>query len=304
MMNKTDVLDYVPSSPDYEGEIKKKRLENYTMLRMFLDFDDIDTTEKMCAMREVVEKRYDLYPFQDDKAFLSWFKTYKKDMDEKITSYSHRWGDSEFSIRQSMKDNELFSRSFIKEPGKQSFHQGYGAAWLLSNVPFISELKVLNNGGSKALICEYGEIKPIKCKTDDHTKTIDFIIKYRFKDKVLVFYVSHKYTGISGGTQNLQSADVSFYLMHALQSTDANVVFLSITDGDYYHLKYDAGDTIFDSKLAYYKTRLNGERCISTTSADFIKDVAPVIIKWLKANFEAEEIAEELECFEILLSKF
>ena len=88
MMNKTECDKYAPSSPDYEGEIKKRRKENYDTLRMFLDFDDMDTIEAMCAIREVIEKRYDLYLFKNDKAFVKWFKAYKKDMDEKISNYA------------------------------------------------------------------------------------------------------------------------------------------------------------------------------------------------------------------------
>ncbi|PWV43541.1 hypothetical protein [Candidatus Phytoplasma asteris] len=66
-------------------------------------------------------------------------------------------------------------------------------------------------------------------------KSIDFSFKY--KDLEIIFYVFHKYTKESGGSQDNQKNDVKISIEEAKTDTqkyNKNIMILFICDGDYY----------------------------------------------------------------------
>ena len=113
-----------------------------------------------------------------------------------------------------------------------------------------------------------------------------------FKDKVLSFFATHKYTKDLGGSQDNQYKDVQEFHTEAKECIDNNYFLLSITDGKYY-LSKESGLTQNMSKIQYLNTgRFKGDRNCATNLNNIVVDIVPVIKTWLRNNFEEDEIKE------------
>lgn len=154
----------------------------------------------------------------------------------KIANWANRFDYSFDVIKQKILDDEIFRCVFIKDPIKQNICQKLAAKYITS-LDFVENFQSLPAGGKKALYLVNGKLfsgKELGRRAKD-TKSIDFSWKIGER----TFYATHKYTGISGGSQDNQYNDVQTFLKNARDCNDENVIFLAICDGDYY-LKKDS----------------------------------------------------------------
>ena len=128
------------------------------------------------------------------KTIINKIKKEKEDLEVKIRNFAEKWSFEETYIKNELKTNELLLLSFVKEPGKQTFHQHFAAKYL-SSLPLIENFEQLPSGGNDALYVVNGKIVKGKDKDDQKTgKSIDFKWEYTFNGKTLAFYATHKYT--------------------------------------------------------------------------------------------------------------
>ena len=193
------------------------------------------------------------------------------DMKFKIENWATKFGYSFDEIKAKNVDDEVFRCVFIKEPGRQSFHQKVASLYI-QGLQFVENFKVLPSGGKNAIYLTSGKLfdgKTLKAKSKD-IKSIDFT----WRTGKIIIYASHKYTGINGGTQDNQYHDIQAFLNHARDCNDANVIFLAICDGDYY-LQKDSktGD---ETKLKRLERLTDGKRVFALNTnqlSQFLKSL-------------------------------
>lgn len=242
----------------------------------------------------------------DNRTILSKLKHEYSDLSVKVENFSNKWGYEENFVWCYLLDNDkLFRLFFVKDPGKQTFHQHLAAKWI-NNLPFVNEFKELSVGGKDALYVLDGKVingekkKEVKDKTIP--KSIDFYWNYQFSGKKIEFYATHKYTKISGGSQDNQYRDVQNFLAEAKSCDNINICFVSITDGPYYLLSEPTASNM--RKIDYLNSQLFCNKSNIATNLDcFMPSIISRIIIWLKENFEEKEISEEIEKLNILASK-
>ena len=84
----------------------------------------------------------------------------------------------------------------------------------------------------------------------------------------LTIYIAHKYTGLSGGSQDNQKNDLSGFISHANKNKDSNIIFLAIADGPYY--KY-AKNSI--SEIDLLKKNANKEKGVYATDMSGVPEI-------------------------------
>lgn len=242
---------------------------------------------------------------KDNNKILNAVKKEYKDLVFKIKKFSEKWNVEINEVKNNLFCNDLFLLTFVKDPGKQTFHQHFAAEWI-KKIEFIDNFQELSSGGQNALYVVNGEIVSGKQKHNQKTgKSIDFVWEYIFNDKKMLFYSTNKYTKTSGGSQDNQYKDVQEFHTEAKQSIDENIYFLSITDGPYYLLKETSLKDLNKTKLDYLNTgRFKGDRNLATNCDLLVSDIVPIIIKWLENNFSNEEIEEEIKKLNIIKDKY
>ena len=229
------------------------------------------------------------------KTIINKIKKEKEDLEVKIRNFAEKWSFEETYIKNELKTNELLLLSFVKEPGKQTFHQHFAAKYL-SSLPLIENFEQLPSGGNDALYVVNGKIVNGKDKDDQKTgKSIDFKWDYTFNGKTLTFYATHKYTKSAGGSQDNQYKDVQEFHTESRNCINENILLLSITDGPYYLLKETSVKKQNLTKLDYLSKQYKGFRNLATTTNTLIKDISKFIIQWLDTNFDKNQIEEEIE---------
>lgn len=229
------------------------------------------------------------------KTIINKIKKEKEDLEVKIRNFAEKWSFEEKYIMNELKTNELLLLSFVKEPGKQTFHQHFAAKYL-SSLPLIENFEQLPSGGNEALYVVNGKIVKGKDKDDQKTgKSIDFKWEYTFNGKNLTFYATHKYTKSAGGSQDNQYKDVQEFHTESRNCINENILLLSITDGPYYLLKETSVKKQNLTKLEYLSKQYKGFRNLATTTNTLIKDISIFIIQWLTINFDKNLIEEEIE---------
>lgn len=229
------------------------------------------------------------------KTIINKIKKEKEDLEVKIRNFAEKWSFEETYIKNELKTNELLLLSFVKEPGKQTFHQHFAAKYL-SSLPLIENFEQLPSGGNDALYVVNGKIVKGKDKDDQKTgKSIDFKWEYTFNGKTLAFYATHKYTKSAGGSQDNQYKDVQEFHTESRNCINENILLLSITDGPYYLLKETSVKKQNLTKLEYLSKQYKGFRNLATTTNTLIKDISIFIIQWLMINFDKKQIEEEIE---------
>lgn len=229
------------------------------------------------------------------KTIINKIKKEKEDLEVKIRNFAEKWSFEEQFIMNELKTNELLLLSFVKEPGKQTFHQHFAAKYL-SSLPLIENFEQLPSGGNDALYVVNGKIVKGKDKDDQKTgKSIDFKWEYTFNGKTLAFYATHKYTKSAGGSQDNQYKDVQEFHTESRNCINENILLLSITDGPYYLLKETSVKKQNLTKLEYLSKQYKGFRNLATTTNTLIKDISKFIIQWLDTNFDKNQIEEEIE---------
>ena len=223
----------------------------------------------------------------------------EKDYQLKITNFCERFGLDTDKVMQKILDDQIFALVFAKDPGKQTFHQNYAANYI-RGLPFIIDLVVLPSSGKNAQYVINGEVKSRVEVQNTKVKSIDFTWNYEFKEKVLKFYATHKYTRGQGGAQDNQLEDVFKFLENARQCVNKNIFFFAITDGNYYTVPYtkDTGFPDNKDRIEYMNAKYQGNRLKVTKSENILTDIITVLEKWLVSNFSLDEISEEIKLLE------
>ncbi len=92
-------------------------------------------------------------------------------------------------------------------------------------------------------------------------KSIDFYLKCNNKD----VYIYHKYTKIGGGHQDNQYDDLKQFIMAANSSTNRNIIFIAVADGNFYNSKNGKANT---TKIQRLKDIANGKTTFAMTSKE------------------------------------
>lgn len=160
--------------------------------------------------------------------------------DQSIMKKIRNWADKydltfEF-VRHKVFIDDIFALNFVKDPGRQNFHENTAAYFLGSLYP-IYEFELLPKGGASAKVINNGMLVSLKQSKEStsNPKTIDFswIIKTN-KGTNIRCYASHKYTKDKGGSQDNQYNDLKSFMQHAHQNQAKNTMFFAICDGKYY----------------------------------------------------------------------
>lgn len=306
--------NFVLPQRDYEDAEKAIRLRNIKRLYDLLDIMEdapsceVLSTEGTQRLRELppLLAQFNASYFADSNhnSFngLARIRSEYDGLQLKIANFARKWGYDVEHVRNALRErHEFFSLCFVKEPGKQTFHQHFAAEWLRA-LPFIEHLVELPSSGRHALyIDNSGEIiSGYEKKNRKLSKSIDFKWEYHFKDRCLTFYATHKYTKDSGGSQDNQYKDVQEFHSAARNCVEPDLLLLSITDGPYY-LTSQTLESSNKSKLEYLNSgRFRGDRNYATSLFSFISDTAPMIIKWLKENFDELDVSEEVAKLNVL----
>ncbi len=241
------------------------------------------------------------------KEALRWYKTYNDDFDKRIEGLARRLNlEKEFVFYEAI-NNSFLLKELCRDPKKQTIHQKLAAKWI-SEIPFISGFDEPINRGVNAMYVSSGQVLCGKAAQGQKTgKSIDFIWDYTFKEKTLKFYATHKFTRQTGGSQDNQFEDVCIFHEQARNCINDDVVFLSITDGDYYLLKYTKHTDAIKQELnhiEFLNELYGGKHNVATRSIALVSVVVPIIIKWLERNFLPEDITNEIEKLNIIKSNY
>jgi hypothetical protein len=185
-----------------------------------------------------------------------------QDVSQKISNWANKFNYSFDVIKQKIIDDEIFRCVFIKEPGRQGFHEKIAAEYIKS-LDKVNDFKKLPNGGKDAIYLTNGKIfkgSDLNKKSKE-TKSIDFT----WKTGKFTIYATHKYTGIdgSGGSQDNQYEDVQKFIKNAVDCNEENCILLAICDGDYYKRRDSKTDDetkikrlerLTDNKTVFVKT--------------------------------------------------
>ncbi len=204
---------------------------------------------------------------------------------KKVRNFIEKFELNEREIMEKYEKDEIFALFFVKDPGKQSFHEKAAAEFIKSlnkslDIKLFQNFRNLPTGGKNALYISNGNVidyNTRKGKSDG--KSIDFYWEYNYKNKKLKFYASHKYTEASGGSQDNQRIDIESFMEGARSSRSSNEKFYAITDGEYYKdMREDLND-------------MHGNSHVKSISIDELAgDVAKCVKAWLKKEFGDEAI--------------
>lgn len=231
---------------------------------------------------------------ENKKEFLTRLKSdnLSKADKQKISNYCLKHGYKKDDIVKELKKSLYLIDFFVPEPSRQSFHENlmYQNLYEVFNDVGFIEINKLNN---KALyINNKGKAvsKDKLGKADKKIKSIDFETTYTFKGETLLFLMSAKYTNEDGGAQDNQRNDMINSLENASKITDKNIVFLGITEGDYYKKirKNNKKSYLESLKKDYNKKNINVDDLYDTS-----KRIIEIIKDWLIENFEDNKEREE-----------
>ncbi len=241
-----------------------------------------------------------------EKKMLKYIRDYNKSFENKIEGFMEKWGFEYEYIYNKILEDELFSLNFVKDPGKQTFHQHLAKEWI-ERIPLVEKMVEPINHGDNAIYIYNGVIKTGKELSGQKVgKSIDFIWEYTYKHKTLKFYATHKHTKISGGSQDNQFEDVCLFQEQAQKCWDDNIYLLSITDGQYYLDKYTKMKTknLEMNKITFLNKHYGSSRNKATNCLLLVNDIAPVIKEWLNSNFSQIEIQDELNKIDTVCKKY
>lgn len=185
----------------------------------------------------------------------------------KIDNYCELYGFEYELIKYKILEDDLFCIQFCKSPQKQSLHQKL-ALEEIKSIPKIQNAILLPSGGSGSMYVVSGLVLPYSqaknTSTTNKTKSIDFVWDYIDNNGVIIkCYATHKYTKVSGGSQDNQFKDILNYMDNAKHHM-GNDYFFAICDGEYYQQSYNG----YKNKIDYIIGTHKGNRCFALTVND------------------------------------
>ena len=145
-----------------------------------------------------------------------------------ISTFARNYGYSDKEVEKHIREDEYFRCFFAKDPTKQGIHEKTAKEYL-RQLPIDDFKKLPTSGNGAYFITSDGVI----CKGMENppTKSLDFFWKFAGFE----WYITHKYTKASGGSQDNQFNDVK-NTINLWQKGGArkNQILVAIVDGDYY----------------------------------------------------------------------
>lgn len=217
---------------------------------------------------------------------------------EKVKKFVEKFELEEKEIMEKYEKDDVFALWFVKDPGRQSFHEKIAAKFIESlneqlGVDMFQNFENLPTGGRNALYVSNGNVIDYSTRQGrSDGKSIDFYWEYNYKNKKLKFYASHKYTESFGGSQDNQRNDVEAFMEGARSNRSSNEKFYAITDGDHYK------DLIDDLN------EMHGNSHVKAINInDLPGDVAKYIKSWLQDEF-GNDALKEIEKFDYIIKKY
>lgn len=288
-----------PDPINFENEENRLRIKNMRQLQDFLnnlikfpemvgDFENLkprDFTTKY-ALKTNNENIYN-----DCKNFII-----------KITNYANNFDLSRNYLIRKLQDDQALASNFIIDFKKQNPYEPFVEKYfryLDIDLHFINNFKHLPVSGPTAKYVYNGLImdESIKTSVQETPPSVDFIWNYKFKDKSMNFYASHKYTHGEGSAQKNQMRDLETFLDHSLKSVlTNNNFFIAIMDGNYY-TDYSYPNYTANPKpkiIDHIKKTRQNEKCKVATSFSLIDTIIDMVEKFLRDNFDLGDISYEL----------
>ncbi|MCZ0931737.1 MAG: hypothetical protein OXJ52_01095 [Oligoflexia bacterium] len=151
-------------------------------------------------------------------------------LDDKINKFCAFHGFNKDLVISEIKRSDIVKAKFAIDPKKQNFYEKKASEWIQS----IKKIGDFENLPNRALWVINGGVMTKREKEKfgsvAQAKTIDF--KWRYAGKI--FYASHKYTKVSGGTQGSQYKDLRSFIVEANKSVQRDTFFIAIADGEFY----------------------------------------------------------------------
>lgn len=189
----------------------------------------------------------------------------------RIESVAARFGIEPELLRHKVLTDDLFGLFFIKEPGRQSFHQ-HRAFEYLSVMSGVQDAKQLPSRGPGSKYVASGVVLTHEQYKDTagETKSIDFEWRIQRPDgSPVVCYATHKFTKDAGGSQDNQFKDVQGFLAASKLCLSRNTFFFAICDGRYYESPYHDHPTRIDYLNAACGSQRSKAVTINTLEAEF-----------------------------------
>lgn len=186
----------------------------------------------------------------------------RKSDKNKIKKFSERFGLEYELINHKLMIDDLFVFAFIKDPIKQSFHQGLAANYI-SKIKGVVNFRQLNSKDSGSLYVINGMVVDHEQFNNSSVsvKSIDFEWDYiNGNGELIRCYASHKYTNEAGGAQDNQYKDLQSFMDNA-KSHRNKMYFYGIADGDYYLANNKDGI----NKIQLMNRNFIGNRCYALT---------------------------------------
>lgn len=294
----------LPEKINFDNQTEILNKENYINLTKMLKFIENNGN--------IIKDFYNLKKkeFEDKYRHLNFPRLYS-DLDNfltKIDNYSKKWNlDKNFVIRNCIIDS-IFRNSFVIDPKRQNPYETVVLNFLkqFDNLGIFEEPIHIppNNKNSKYVYKGMIVDNNVKKTVVEPTPSIDFIWKYTFNNKVLNFYVSHKYTDGSGSAQKNQMKELVSFIDNANLSTRIDSYFIALMDGNYY--KNNCFPNTKSKDVIYHYIRkhlIRSDYLINCDSYELYYIVLKAIKTWLNYNFDENVIKEEVLKLDILLTK-
>ena len=162
-----------------------------------------------------------------------------KGLRKKIKNWADKYDLSFEFVKHKVFTDDIFALYFVKDPGRQNFHENT-AAEALKSFAILYDFKLLPKGGLNAKVVNSGMLVSLEesKQSTSNPKTIDFEWKIKTNTGKIIFcYASHKYTKDNGGSQDNQYKDLKNFMENARQNKSDNKMFFAICDGQYYQTK-------------------------------------------------------------------
>lgn len=217
---------------------------------------------------------------------------------DKVKKFAEKFDLDEKEIIDKYEKDDIFALFFVKDPGRQSYHENAAAAFIESlndrlNINMFQNFKNLPKSGRRTLYVANGNVIDYETRQGrSDGKSIDFYWEYNYNNKKLKFYASHKHTTDEGGSQDNQRNDVEAFMEGARVNRSNNERFYAITDGPYYdEILSDLNEVHGNSHVK--AIRIN----------DLPGDVAKYIKEWLINEF-GDEAIKEINEFDYIIKKY
>lgn len=212
---------------------------------------------------------------------------------EKINNWAEKYCLEPEFVRQKVCEDDIFALCFVKDPGRQSFHEK-AASRFIEQSPLVCDFVGLPKAGKKAKYIHHGLVVSGKDKNSlaKTSKSIDFEWKYVAESgDAITFYATHKYTKNEGGGQDNQYNDVVEFMEASSSCSDNNVFFFAICDGPYYNKS--AGGSSVTRRVNLNRQKFRGDRNMAVEINGLDAKIALVVKQWAEktsVSLTTEEI--------------